>query len=67
MSTWRQYRRKGLAEMRPYVQDEDLTGISVSDVDDPATDGGMIARNPTDHADQWYVARAYFEQNFEAA
>lgn len=64
---WQQYRRKGLAEMRPYVKGEDLTGISVSDVDDPETDMGMIARNPKNHTDQWYVARQYFEDNFEPA
>lgn len=27
--------------------------------------GDMIARNPADHSDQWLVAQAYFEQNFE--
>jgi hypothetical protein len=37
----------------------------VSANDDPATDNGMIARNPENHADQWYVARAYFKENFE--
>jgi len=26
---------------------------------------GMIARNPKNHADKWYVAREYFEDNFE--
>jgi len=26
---------------------------------------GMIARNPENHKDQWYVARKYFEDNFE--
>jgi len=65
--TWTQYRRKGVAEMRPYCPGEDLTGISVSDVDDPPESGGMIARNPRNHADLWYVARQYFEDNFEAA
>jgi len=62
---WKQYRRKGLSEMRPYVLGEDLTNISVADVDDPETDMGMIARNPLNHEDQWYVARAYFEENLE--
>lgn len=51
--------------MRPYVLGEDLTNISVSSVDDPENDGGMIARNPQNHEDQWYVARKYFEDNFE--
>lgn len=67
MNEWNQYRRKGLAEMRPYVTDEDLNGISVSATDNPVNDGGMIARNPKDHKDQWYVARKYFEDNFEEA
>lgn len=62
---WKQYRRKGLSEMRPYVKGEDLTHISVSEEDDPESDMGMIARNPKNHADKWYVARAYFEDNLE--
>ena len=32
---WKTYRRKGVAEMRPYVPGEDLTGISVSAPDVP--------------------------------
>lgn len=62
---WKKYRRTNIAEMRPYIPGEDLTGISVSDVDKPERDKGMIARNPKNHKDQWYVARAYFEDNFE--
>ena len=67
MTQWKQYKRKGLSEMRPYVKGEDLTNISISPEDDPETDMGMIARNPENHADQWYVARAYFEANLEPA
>lgn len=51
--------------MRPYVKGEDLTGVSVSATDDPENDMGMIARNPQNHADQWYVASKYFGENFE--
>jgi len=65
MDEWTKYRRTNIAEMRPYVPGEDLTNISVSATDDPATDHGMIARNPENHADQWYVASAYFNANFE--
>ena len=65
MNVWNQYKRKGLSEMRPYVKGEDMTGISVADVDDPENDMGMVARNPDNHDDQWYVARAYFEKNLE--
>ena len=63
---FKQYKRKGLSEMRPYVLGEDLTNISVADVDTPSTDRGMVARNPQNHDDQWYVARKYFEDNLES-
>lgn len=53
--------------MRPYVKGEDLSGVSVSKEDNPETDMGMIARNPKNHEDKWYVARKYFEDNFEEA
>lgn len=62
------YRRTGIAEMRPYVQGESLTGVSISGPDREAGSprpGDMIARNPANHADQWLVAKAYFEANFE--
>ncbi|MDQ6814354.1 MAG: hypothetical protein M3040_11495 [Bacteroidota bacterium] len=64
---WKQYKRKGLAEMRPYVKGEDLSKVSVSKEDNPETDMGMIARNWQNHEDLWYVARKYFEENFEEA
>lgn len=62
--SWNKYRRKGLSEMRSYIVGEDLTGISVNSQDTPQ-DGGMIARNPDNHRDQWYVAKEYFEKNLE--
>jgi len=65
LSKFKKYERKNIAEMRPYVLDEDLTGISVSLVDHPHHDMGMVARNPKNHQDQWYVAKKYFEENFE--
>jgi len=30
-------------------------------------EGDMIARNPKNHADQWLVAKKYFEDNLEPA
>jgi len=57
---FKKYRRKNYAEMRPYIKGEDLTNISVSNVDDPETDMGMVARNPKNHKDQWYVAKKIF-------
>lgn len=64
-ATWTKYRRTSVAEMRPYVKGENLAAISVSPTDNPSDDMGMVARNPANHLDQWYVARAYFDANFE--
>ncbi len=61
---WKQYCKSRLQEMRPYVPGEDLTCVSVSEEDTPE-EGGMIARNPKNHKDQWYVAKLFFEDNYE--
>lgn len=63
---WKQYRKKGLTEMMPYVPGMDLSGVSVSK-EDTLELGGMIARNSNNHNDMWYVAKAYFEANYEPA
>ena len=65
---FKQYRRKEIAELRPYVPGERMDGISVGAVDRAAgspKNGDMIARNPANHAEQWLVAAAYFADNFE--
>ena len=67
MNEFKQYKRKGLSEMRPYILGEELSKISVSKEDEPETDMGMVARNPKNHEDQWYVARKYFNENLELA
>jgi hypothetical protein len=67
VAEWRQYRRKALAEMRPYQPGETLNGVSISEADRLAGSpkaGDMIARNPKNHADQWLVAAQYFKDNF---
>ena len=63
---WNYYRKSALQEMRPYIPGEDLSGISVSPEDTPE-EGGMIARNPKNPNDQWYVARQFFLDNYEPA
>ena len=59
MSDFQRYRRKQIAELRPYIEGEDVSGISISDSDkvlgSPKA-GDMIARNPKNHDDQWLVA-----------
>lgn len=61
---WCEYKKTGIQEMRPYIPGEPLTGISVSEQDTPE-EGGMIARNSQNHADQWYVAKNFFQKNYE--
>ena len=61
---WKKYRKVGVTEMRPYVEHEDLTGVSVSGPDIPQA-GGMIARNPANpKKDRWYVAKEFYEKNY---
>lgn len=68
MSNFTQYRRKQIAELRPYEIGEDLALVSIAEVDKAAGSpklGDMIARNPKNHSDQWLVAAQYFKDNFE--
>jgi hypothetical protein len=64
------YRRTQIVEMRPYTMGERLSDrVSISAADREAGSpkvGDMVARNPANHDDQWLVARAYFDANFEA-
>lgn len=65
-SEFKQYRRKGISHMRPFIQGEKLpSNISISEKDrndgSPKV-GDMIARNSEDHNDQWLVAKEYFEK-----
>jgi hypothetical protein len=71
MSEFKQFRRKQIAELRPFEDGEQLSKrVSVSQSDKEAGSpkvGDMIARNPKNHDDQWLVAKQYFEDNFEPA
>lgn len=65
MDQFKNYRKVGVTPMRPYVEGEDLSGVSVSDEDTPGA-GGMIAHDPKDPDDQWYVSTKYMK-NYEPA
>lgn len=58
------YRRIGTIEAREYVVGESLQNISVSRVDNPDRDGGMVCRNPENHDDQWFVNHEFFKDRF---
>ena len=66
MSELKNYRKKGVQPMRPYVAGEDMAGISVSAPDSilPTLEGGMIAVSADNPADMWYVAKAFFDANY---
>jgi hypothetical protein len=70
MSEFKKFRRKQIAELRPFISGEiiDIREISISSEDlskgSPKV-GDMIARNPINHNDQWLVAEQYFKDNFE--
>jgi hypothetical protein len=69
MEDFKQYRRKQIAELRPWTPEEDMERVSVSAADREAgspKEGDMIARNPMNHdGDKWLVAAKYFADNFE--
>ena len=68
MSEYKDYIKNTRQPMRPYVNGEDLAaqGVSVWDGDTPEV-GGMVAINPKDPTDQWYVAKKFFEENYMSA
>ncbi|WP_192246153.1 hypothetical protein [Mesorhizobium silamurunense] len=70
MSVFMQYRRKQIAELRPWQPGDDMSRVSVSAPDKESGSpkaGDMIARNPKNHDDMWLIAAAYFADNFEPA
>ena len=70
---FKQYKRKGLSEMIPFNEfvGQEMSSVSVSDQDKLLSNEefsqGYIARNPKNHADMWYVAKKYFDDNLELA
>ena len=71
MSDFKRYLRKVISsEMRPYRIGESVRGISISDADralGSPKHGDMIARNPSNHDDQWLVEQRFFRDNFEGS
>jgi len=64
---FKNYKKKQVQPMRPYIDGEDMAGISVSDADKqlPTLLGGFIAVNPNNHNDKWYVAKKFHDDNYE--
>lgn len=65
-TTYTMYRKTNTQPLRPYIPGEDLTGVSVNKEDTPEP-GGMIACNPKNPDDKWYVAKQFFLDNYVEA
>ena len=61
---YKNYRKKSIQPMRPYVPGEDTTGWSISEKDTLEL-GGMVAKD--DVGSKWYVSKDFFEKNYEIA
>lgn len=70
MSDFKRFRKSQIAEMRLYVEGEDMSKISIS-VDDQLMgspkEGDYIARNPKNHEDMWLVSAKFVAENYEPA
>lgn len=70
MEGFKEYRKKGTQLLRPYVEGEDLTGVSISDADkangSPKV-GDMIAVSKEDFKDRWLVGEDFHKANYELA
>ena len=64
MSQWQLHQRISYVELRPYVKGEPMRGIGFNQ-NDELKEGGMIARNPHDHTDMWYINEEYFKMNYQ--
>lgn len=67
MPEFKKYRKSGITEMIPYIPGEVFpAGIALNPLDDISKDG-MIARNPENHDDMWFVSQEYFDKNYVEA
>ena len=68
MNNYREYKRRGLSLMTPWVPGFDMFGVSISQSDLDAgspKEGDMISKNLKDESDKWLVSKKYFEENLE--
>ena len=64
LSKFKAYRKKNQQLMRPYIEGEDMSGISVANTDTPEL-GGMIAVDAANSDDRWYVSKSFMSKNYE--
>jgi hypothetical protein len=71
MDNFKPYKRSTITELRPVTDEEILNGLEVSIYISPEfinggrpKQGDMIARNPYEPNDQWFISKEYFNKNF---
>ena len=70
MKDFKEYRKKQLAELRPYEPGESMEGIAVNEVDranGSPKEGDWISRNPKDLKDVYLVSAKFFADNYVPA
>ena len=70
MEGFKEYRKRGTQLLRPYVEGEDVAGVSISIPDKESGSpkvGDMVAVSRDDETDKWLVSKAFFEKNYELA
>jgi hypothetical protein len=70
MQNYKEYRKKQTQLLRPYIDGEDTSGVSISDADKEngsPQKGDMVAVNRNDETDKWLVAEKFFNDNYELA
>jgi hypothetical protein len=66
MAEYKNYVKKNVQPMRPYIQGEDLNGVGVPNGVVPFK-GGMIAIDPNNEDDKWYVTEKLFKESYQLA
>lgn len=66
---FKEYLKTAPTEARTYIPGEDLSGVSVSKEDinllsQGYTEGHMIARDVSNHNDQWFINKTFFESHY---
>ena len=61
---FKNYKKNNVQPMRPYEVGEDMTNINVDETTIPAL-GGMIAIDPQNLSDRWYISPEFFAANYD--
>ena len=63
---YKEYAKLTKQAMYPYDVGMSMEGVSISEMDYPEV-GGMIAFDPNNQEDRWYISKAFFEANYAPA